>query len=222
RHLLDGARLQPVLRAAPPGLRAAVALRSGLRPLLPGLPDLADLLRDPHRAQLVVGDAAVDRGAAGVKAFDRLRRCRACANFVRDRGFGLLMLPLSVLPFVAVRGDVIREHDAYLIARNSRAPLAAAPGPALPGRAPAPPLDARDLRRPVVRPPRRRRAARRRGLMKRVALVLALALTALAAPQAHAATACPKPTGLKVVKAGPAKVVLRWRKPRRGPFRVLR
>ena len=58
--------------------------------------------------------------------------------------------------------------------------------------------------------------------MKRVALVLALALTALAAPQAHAATACPKPTGLKVVKAGPAKVVLRWRKPRRGPFRVLR
>src|SRR5439155_1257856 len=127
RHLLDGARLQPVLRAAPPGLRAAVALRSGLRPLLPGLPDLADLLRDPHRAQLVVGDAAVDRGAAGVKAFDRLRRCRACANFVRDRGFGLLMLPLSVLPFVAVRGDVIREHDAYLIARNSRAPLAAAP-----------------------------------------------------------------------------------------------
>ena len=53
------------------------------------------------------------------------------------------MLPLSVLPFVAVRGDVIREQDAYLIARNSRAPLAAAPGPALPGRAPAPPLDAR-------------------------------------------------------------------------------
>jgi len=72
-----------------------------------------------------VGDAAVDRGAAGMKAV------------------GIVMLPLSVLPFVAVRGDVIREHDAYLIARNSRAPLAAAPGPPLPGRAPAPPLDSR-------------------------------------------------------------------------------
>ena len=59
------------------------------------------------------------------------------------KAVGIVMLPLSVLPFVAVRGDVIREHDAYLIARNSRAPLAAAPGPALPGRAPAPPLDAR-------------------------------------------------------------------------------
>ncbi|HEY3190824.1 MAG TPA: hypothetical protein VGJ70_25255 [Solirubrobacteraceae bacterium] len=56
---------------------------------------------------------------------------------------GVVMLPLSVLPFVAVRDDVIREHDAYVIARNSRAPLAAAPGPPLPGRAPAPPLDSR-------------------------------------------------------------------------------
>ncbi|HEY3021285.1 MAG TPA: hypothetical protein VGJ32_13900 [Solirubrobacteraceae bacterium] len=64
------------------------------------------------------------------------------------KGFGLVMLPLSVLPFVAVRDDVIREHDAYLIARNSRAPLGAAPGPALPGRAPAPPLDSRI--RPVI------------------------------------------------------------------------
>src|SRR5206468_11206461 len=47
-------------------------------------------------------------------------------------------------------------------------------------------------------------------------------LPLLAAAPAHAARACPKPSGLKVVKAGPGKVVLRWRKPRRGPFRVLR
>jgi len=58
------------------------------------------------------------------------------------KAVGLAMLPLSVLPFVAIRGDVIRERDAYVIAGNPRAPLAAAPGPALPGRAPAPPLDA--------------------------------------------------------------------------------
>jgi hypothetical protein len=57
------------------------------------------------------------------------------------RAVGLAMLPLSVLPFVAVRGDVVREHEIYLIARNPRAPLNRAPGPPLPGRAPAPPLD---------------------------------------------------------------------------------
>ena len=34
--------------------------------------------------------------------------------------FGLVLLPLSVLPFLAVRGDVIREHEAYLVARNPR------------------------------------------------------------------------------------------------------
>ncbi|HEY3190825.1 MAG TPA: glycosyl hydrolase family 18 protein [Solirubrobacteraceae bacterium] len=58
--------------------------------------------------------------------------------------------------------------------------------------------------------------------MRRSSLLLALALPLLAAAPAHAAGACPKPSGLKVVKAGPGKVVLRWRKPRRGPFRVLR
>src|SRR5207248_2188390 len=83
-----GGRLQPVLRGAPARLQRAVAVRRGLRLLLPRVPALADLLRDLHRADLVVGDAAVDRGAPGMKAF------------------GLVMLPLSVLPFVAVRGDV--------------------------------------------------------------------------------------------------------------------
>jgi hypothetical protein len=58
------------------------------------------------------------------------------------KAVGLMMLPLSVLPFLAVRDDVVREHDIYVIARNPRAPLNAAPGLPLPGRAPAPPLDA--------------------------------------------------------------------------------
>jgi FG-GAP repeat len=57
------------------------------------------------------------------------------------RLFGLVLLPLSVLPFIAVRGDVIREHDAYIVARNPRGPLSLQPGLPLPGHAPAPPLE---------------------------------------------------------------------------------
>jgi hypothetical protein len=57
------------------------------------------------------------------------------------RALGLVMLPLSVVPFLAVRGDVIREHDAYVLARQGEAPLASALG-ALPHHAPAQPLDA--------------------------------------------------------------------------------
>jgi hypothetical protein len=57
-----------------------------------------------------------------------------------SQAFGLLMLPLSVVPFVAVRGDVIRVHDAYVLHRQGEAPLRSALG-VLPGRAPAPPLD---------------------------------------------------------------------------------
>ena len=56
-------------------------------------------------------------------------------------------------------------------------------------------------------------------------LVLALALSlAGAAPAAHAAarSSCVKPKGLKVVKRGSLKVVLRWRTPKRGTFRVTR
>jgi hypothetical protein len=56
--------------------------------------------------------------------------------------FGLVMLPLSVVPFLAVRGEVVREHEAYLVARNPRGALAIAPGGPLPGHAPAPPLEA--------------------------------------------------------------------------------
>ena len=56
--------------------------------------------------------------------------------------FGVAMLPLSVVPFVAVRDDVIREHDAYVLARHGQAPLGRIPGVQLPGRAPAPPIDA--------------------------------------------------------------------------------
>jgi hypothetical protein len=59
-----------------------------------------------------------------------------------SKAFGIVMLPLSVLPFVAVRGEVIREHEAYVIARNPRGPLSIAPGLPLPRRAPAPPLEA--------------------------------------------------------------------------------
>jgi hypothetical protein len=59
-----------------------------------------------------------------------------------SQAIGIVMLPVSVLPFVAVRGDVIREHDAYVAARHAPVVLGAAPGPALPHRAPAPPLDA--------------------------------------------------------------------------------
>jgi hypothetical protein len=64
------------------------------------------------------------------------------------RLFGLVLLPLSVLPFLAVRGDVIREHEAYLVARNPRGPLAGQPGLPLPGHAPAPPLES--PMRPVI------------------------------------------------------------------------
>ena len=55
--------------------------------------------------------------------------------------FGLVLLPLSVLPFLAVRGEVMREHEAYVVARNPRGPLAVQPGLPLPGHAPAPPLE---------------------------------------------------------------------------------
>ena len=58
------------------------------------------------------------------------------------RRLGTALLPLSVLPFVAVRGDVIREHDAYLAAVHPRPARAVAPGLPLPHRAPAPPFDA--------------------------------------------------------------------------------
>ena len=44
-----------------------------------------------------MGHPAVDRGARGVKLF------------------GLVLLPLSVLPFLAVRGEVMREHEAYVV-----------------------------------------------------------------------------------------------------------
>jgi spore germination protein YaaH len=50
-----------------------------------------------------------------------------------------------------------------------------------------------------------------------------LALAALIAPaQAAAATCKPKPSGLKVAKVGVGRAKLSWRKPRKGPFRVLR
>ena len=58
-----------------------------------------------------------------------------------SKAFGAIMLPLSVLPFVAVRGDVIREHEAYVAHWHPPAPIGAQPGPPLPGRAPAPPLE---------------------------------------------------------------------------------
>jgi spore germination protein YaaH len=58
--------------------------------------------------------------------------------------------------------------------------------------------------------------------MRRGALALAVVLAAAGAAPAHAASSCRKPTGLKVVKAGALKVVLRWHAPRRGPFRVVR
>jgi hypothetical protein len=59
-----------------------------------------------------------------------------------SQAVGIVMLPLSVLPFVAVRGDVIREHDAYVAAQHPPAPLGTVVGGPLPRRAPAPPLDA--------------------------------------------------------------------------------
>src|SRR2546423_15288928 len=60
--------------------------------------------------------------------------------------------------------------------------------------------------------------------MRRVSLLLALALSLVAAIPSHAAAAasCRRPSGLKVVKSGPLKVVLRWRKPKRATFRVVR
>jgi hypothetical protein len=59
-----------------------------------------------------------------------------------SKAFGALMIPLSVVPFIAVRRDVIREHDAYVAHWHPPAPIGAVPAPPLPGRAPAPPLEA--------------------------------------------------------------------------------
>ena len=58
------------------------------------------------------------------------------------RALGIAMLPLSVVPFIAVRGDVIKEHDTYVAALHPRPARAVAPGLPLPHRAPAPPFDA--------------------------------------------------------------------------------
>jgi len=56
--------------------------------------------------------------------------------------------------------------------------------------------------------------------MRRAAL-LATALALCAAGPAHAAS-CPKPSGLKVSRTAAAKATLRWKKPKKGTFRVLR
>src|SRR4051812_6711942 len=59
--------------------------------------------------------------------------------------------------------------------------------------------------------------------MRRSLLIAPLLLVLLfAASPADAAPSCHRPAGLKVVKAGAGRVVLRWRTPRRGPFRVVR
>ena len=57
----------------------------------------------------------------------------------------------------------------------------------------------------------------------RRALVLAVAvLVAAVVASPASAASCRRPAGLKVTRAGAGQVVLRWRAPRRGPFRVLR
>ena len=58
--------------------------------------------------------------------------------------------------------------------------------------------------------------------MTRRCLLALIALVALAAPAQATAASCPKPGGLKVVKTGVGRVSLRWAKPKRGTFRVLR
>ena len=57
RHLRDGARVRPLLRAAARPLRHAVDVRRAVRLLLPRVPAVADVLRDPHLAQLELGHA---------------------------------------------------------------------------------------------------------------------------------------------------------------------
>ena len=57
RHLRDRAGVRAVLRLPPAPLRHALAVGHPVRLLLPGVPALADLLRDPHVAHAVLGHA---------------------------------------------------------------------------------------------------------------------------------------------------------------------
>ncbi len=59
-----------------------------------------------------------------------------------SRALGAVLLPLSVVPFVAIRGDVIKEHQAYVRHQQAQRPLGAAPAPPLPGSAASPGLEA--------------------------------------------------------------------------------
>src|SRR4029079_18210343 len=86
------------LRLEEAPLRLAVDLRRRLLLLLPVLPALADVLGDPHRALDVLGHAARDRGHGG----DLMRRL-----------LSLLLLPLSVVPFVAIAPTVVASHQSF-------------------------------------------------------------------------------------------------------------
>lgn len=59
-----------------------------------------------------------------------------------SRALGAVLLPLSVVPFVAIRGDVIKEHAAYVRHMETQRPLGTAPAPPLPGSAASPGLEA--------------------------------------------------------------------------------
>jgi hypothetical protein len=60
----------------------------------------------------------------------------------KSRALGAVLLPLSVMPFVAIRGDVISEHRAYVRHLQAQRPLGTAPAPPLPGSSASPGLEA--------------------------------------------------------------------------------
>src|SRR5262249_25466944 len=123
RHLRDGHDLRPLLRDAPEQVGRPLGVRDPVRLLLPLLPGLADLLRDPHLESHELGDASVEAhpGGGGTGMRKLLRRLREQSGVIK---VSALLIPLSIAPVAAVTPVVKDEYGAFMQRFEPRAPKA--------------------------------------------------------------------------------------------------